>query len=384
MSTIPGVTYRHRASGFTAPDRATLPIGGLDRHDLVRGTFLPNNSLYSGLEPGWTPSMLDPVFPGSSGQITYANGGLIENKLIWATALPRSPDGSLKFKNCLVAGRDPREVTGGTGCIKAYGTGYYQFEMESCVLDPGVWKDPTLASMMPPGKTPMAFAAWNRAVAARINGIHGGRCTLRFVEIKNVADCFQETMKWGGVTDTSFILVEDSWLHGNAYYRASDYAAAGVPSDGNHADGAQLANGRDITFRGVYFGGPRDLAGYSIYDPTTNPSGVSYNSGDDAYNAEIMIAQITSLSDTDRMENILVEQCYFEGGKYGINQPMSSTLADDMDTIIIRDNFFVRRADGKYVIRNAAYASHYTNNKIIDLDGIGGFTVGSSITYTNG
>jgi hypothetical protein len=383
ITTVAGLPYwaTTAGTGYTAPGRLTLPTT-MDRSSLVSGAFIANRRT-SGLLPGWTPSMLTPVPPNSSGQIPIKDPGPYENKIFWGTVLMQSPTMPV-FRNCAFPGKDPRTATSATGVIKAYGSGYYQWWAEDCLLDAGLWMDPTV--QRPDGAAPIDFKTWNRAVATRVNGLHGGRGTLLRCEVTRVGDTVQSVQTPADASDTSFTRIKHSWLHGNAYYLGADYASLGLPADGNHADGFQFSTGQHFYIEGNLIGGPRDTTGFETYNPATNPDGASFNSGDDAFNAGIMVSQggTQPPSSLQLLGDIEITKNIFWGGKYCINHPQSSTRPNPFTTFAAHDNLYVRRADGRYVIRNAAFADRYWNERVIDLDGFGGFTVGELITFTNG
>ena len=119
-----------------------------------------------------------------------------------------------------------------------------------------------------------------------------------------------------------------------------------------------------------------DEAGYEA-----NPG---YNSGDDAKNAILMLKQEVSNDELDRIENVLIEKNFFQGGVYCINHSFSESRPNLFETTQIRDNYFVRRGNGRYVIRHTDFADCYSNNRIIDLTDDRGFVVGEPIGYQNG
>jgi hypothetical protein len=376
-------------SNWISPGRETIAETP-DRSALVLGTYIPDHTT-CGLLPGWTINDLTPVYPsGSTGQITITTPGPYRNMVFWGEVNMKSPTEPL-FVNCAFPGMDPRDSP--AAVIKCYGTGFYQFRLEDCLVDAGIWKDPTIN--FPPGKSAIpTFLQWDQKVC-NINGIHGGRFTALRCELVNVGDSWSQTQAMTGPTDTSFGKIEQSWMHGNAYYFAADWATVGVQSDGNHADNVQITRGRNITIRGNRIGGHRDEAGYAIYP--ADPSGFSYNAGDDAWNSGIIFTQQVGNDDNNRIGNVLVELNFFEGGKYGINMPYSTTYPHlFVDTSVV-NNYFVRRNDGtgngalqvdgnyaRYVTRTSTLAHCFDNNRVIDTDGLGNFTVGELIVYKNG
>lgn len=385
MSAVPGVLYEARPTGWYARGRPPLPIN-VDRESLVLGEYIPSE-FTAGLLPGWTPQMLEPVFPpGSSGNINITSPGPHRNKIFWGTVLMKSPEEAV-FENCAFPGMDVRDRTTATGVIKAYGDGYYQWRAEDCLFDPGLWRDPDLfPSGRADGKTPITdFMLWNELTARFMNAVHGGRMTLRRCIVQNGADIIHSVQGMSTVSDPWYTLVEGCILRRATYYNAADAQAKGLKADGNHADIIQFNTGRRFTFRGNLIGGVRDVTGYSIYNPSTNPTGVSYNTGEDAFTSGVMLKQQVGIDDLRRLRDILFEKNFFQGGQYCINHPQSSTLPNTYENTSIRDNYFIRRDDGRYVIRNPGFAGIYENNLIVDLDGVGGFTVSDDeITYTNG
>lgn len=388
---VVGVTYFATPTGWMAKGRETLPITA-DRSGLVSGTFIPNR-LTSGLLPGYTPATL-PNVVGTGSAINITTPGPYRDTLFWGTVNMKSPV-MPEFYNCAFAGPNPLAGTGATGCIKADST-MFQWYAEDCLIDAGLWKDPTVVQ---PGLSgPMDFATWNRAVASHINGWHGGRGTLLRCEVKNVGDNVQSVQTMLSGSDTAFTLIRHSWLHGNAYYMAADWAAAGVQSDGNHADGFQFSTGQNFEIDGCLIGGVRDTTGYDIYNASTNPGGVSYNTGDDPFNAGIMVSQggSTPPSSLQLLGNIEIHHSFFWGGKYGINHPQSDTRPNDFASFSCHDNLFVRRNDGtgngalqidgnyaRYVNRDIEFVSLYANNRVADVNPDGTFDVGELIVYKN-
>lgn len=387
---IQGPTYSPLNTGsWYAPGRPASGVN-FDRAQLVPGTYMANNPLTTGLLPGWSVYDLEPLNPPTAGatQRTFSVGGVVENKLIWGAALARCATLDLKFRNCAIAG-----WPGAQAAVKCYGTGYYQFEMEDCLIDHGLWMDPDLAR--PNGMAPLTYDEWHRS-AANMNGMHGGRVTMRRTEIRRVSDSFSGTQTMRSADDNDFTLEEGNWYHENAYYFAADWAALGLQSDGNHADNKQVTTGHHHTARGNYYGGFRNEAGYVIYP--NDPEGISTNLGDDAWNSGIIFTQQVNTDDFHRISDVLIEKNIFEGGKYCINHPQvsASVGTNDFHDTVVRDNLFVRRNDGvgngalqtdgnyaRYVNRYIGYASSYSNNRVIDPDGLGGYTLGEPIVYKN-
>jgi len=361
----------------------TPPPPSLARTNPPRGSYVPNSNQYAGLLPGWTPEMLEPVYPGSSGYISITKPGPYKNKIFWGQVRMSSPTEPL-FQNCLFAGRSPATVAATTtGAIQCYGLGGYQWTAEDCLIDPAVW-------MTPIAPQQFDLTTWRNNTRRNV-GVHGGRCTMRRCEIKNCGDGFnsQQTNSEIGnpIYDNAFTLLEDCWIHQMMYLR--DVSLMPTLPEGIHSDGYQTSTGKHFTLNGCFIGGFRDPVGYgSYYDgiPSPQDSTFGYNSGDDAWNSCMMIKQEVDIQEKNLLDYLEVKNCFFQGGTYSINHAYGSTRPNPMSNSSFHDNYFVRRDNGKYVIRNDIFAPLWSNNYVVDLTpGVGsGFTVGEPITYKRG
>ncbi len=364
-----GAQWRGRGGEVTTPDRDSL----------VLGSYIPDATT-SGLLNGWTPADLTPVYPsGSNTYVSITGPGPYENKIFWGEIRMQSPVKPV-FRNCVFAGKDPTNYgsydgSGNfygnlSGVIRCYGPTYYHFELIDCLIDPGLWMDPSVTR--PGNAAPTDLTLWRRHLSAS-TAIHGGKVTLKRVEIKNVQDGINWVQAKASTNDPEFTLLEGCWIHKNVYYDYDDWVNT---ADGAHSDGFQFNIGSNLTIRGCKIGGTRDTVGYTSWP--------AYNSGDDAWNSEFMIKQEVNNDDLNRIENVLIEKNFIEGGFYGINHSYGADRPNMFTTTQIKDNYFVRRSDNKYVIRHANYTSRYSNNRIVDVNPDGTFAVGSSINYTNG
>jgi hypothetical protein len=168
--------------------------------------------------------------------------------------------------------------------------------------------------------------------------------------------------------------IEGNWIHGMIFYRGEGHHQPEV----THSDCIQFHTGRNITIRGNRIGG--------VYDPFGYSQDSSYNSGDDIYNAGIMLQQEVSSEKNDRLENILIEKNIFEGGRsggYNINH--SAKYATNFTTTLIRDNWFILRSPTHYVIRPSAWSYCYSDDRVAKWD-LNGFSIidAGPITYANG
>lgn len=337
-----------------------------ERDQLVLGEYIPGPNT-TGLLPGWTAGDLEPVYP-SAGQnhINITTPGPHENKIFWGEVRIQAP---AVFRNCMFPGQDPATYSGHSGIIRCFGSGVPQWEAHDCVIDPGLWRDPTVTR---PGDAPITDLTTWRLGLSWTTGVYGGSCTLRRCEITNVQDGFGLIQAKADPDDPSFSLIEGCWIHRILFYRGEGWHQ----EEGTHSDAVQTHVGSNLTLRGNMLGGVRDEAGYEA-----NPG---YNSGDDAKNAILMLKQEVSNDELDRIENVLIEKNFFQGGVYCINHSFSESRPNLFETTQIRDNYFVRRGNGRYVIRHTDFADCYSNNRIIDLTDDRRFVVGEPIGYQNG
>lgn len=337
-----------------------------EREELVLGEYIPGPTT-TGLLPGWAPEDLEPVYPpGTQHHINVTDPGPHENKIFWGEVRIQAP---AVFRNCMFAGMDPAAYDGATGVIRCFGSGVPQWEAHDCVVDPGLWRDPTVTR--PGGAAATDLATWRRGLAWT-TGVYGGSCTLVRCEITNVQDGFGLIQGKEDTEDPSFTKIEGCWIHRMIFYRGEGWHQP----EGTHSDVIQTHIGSNLTLRGNMLGGARDEAGYEA-DP-------GYNSGDDAKNAALMLKQEVSNDELDRIQDVSIEKNFWQGGVFCINHAFSEGRPNMFESTRIRDNFFVRRANGQYVIRHANFVDCYSNNRVIDLTEDGGFVVGEAIDYHNG
>ncbi|MGV9001438.1 MAG: hypothetical protein ACOH18_00560 [Candidatus Saccharimonadaceae bacterium] len=369
--------------GSGGPSVITSSPSSASRVNPTRGTYTPNSNQYAGLLPGWTPDMLTPVYANSSGYISISTPGPHVNKIFWGQV--RMVSSTLPiFRNCVFAGPIPTTLASTTsGAIRCYGTGYYQWTLEDCLIDAAVWLTPI---------SPISVSLETWKVNTRRNvGVHGGRGTMRRCEIKNVVDGVNSVQSISVLGDpvyeNAFTLLEDCWIHQMHYYR--DASVMPTLPEGTHSDCFQTSVGKHLTLNGCYLGGFRDPVGYGTYYdgvPASPDSSIGYNSGDDAWNSCMMIEQEVDTQEKNILDYVEVKNCFFEGGTYSINHHYVSSRPNLMSNSSFHNNYFVRRSNDKYVIRSDLYASLWTNNYVIDLTpGVGaGFTVGEPLIYTRG
>lgn len=380
MSPRLGDIYRLAADNqrWTSPGRADIPLippAPPPRTSLVAGVDRPVASTVGLIDTSVTMTNVNPSTPSAYINITVP--GTYSNNIYWGTVRPQTS--GVIFDNCIFAGTDTSTLTGLRGCIQNYGTGPAHFEMYNCVIDPGLWM--TLRGVVPGIKGAYVF------------GIHGGNVTMKWCEVVNCPD----GINYSGPNDltlanAAYSLIEMNWFH-KAYY-ANDWYGQ---SDGQpHNDGIQITGGKNITIRGNVIGGHRDAAGYIVW-----PGG--YNSGDDFWNAGLMIKQEVLGNAAAFIENVLIEKNWLGGGVATINQ--TATADNWMATNIIRDNWLLERQaswgykmsgdgpttdtghrtdtatpGGYYILRPTGFQGTFSNNRIISAAGV----VGGLAPITNG
>jgi hypothetical protein len=357
---------------------------GLDarnREDLVPGEWFPDEyPQFIGPNSGVT---LTDVYPPSGSQVitlttAHANAfsGWIEKVRLWGQV--RVGVAGLKIRDFSIAGPDPSVVplTGGIwGCFQNYGGITRHTTFKDGIIDPGQW-----------------WGIGGRVGNPQIVGIHGGDSEWLRCEIVNCQDGvnFLGPTSSLAVAQAAFFTMESCWLH-KGFYTNDWYG----PSDGQpHCDGFQTNYGKNITIRGCTIGGQRDVTGYLVW-----PGGS--NTGDDYWNAAIMIKQESSNSDIHRIENFLIEKCKLGGGTATINFSYNPTYPNTYASTTIRDNVFLNRGStwgykmsgdgngthtghrtdttttgGYYILRGTQLQATFSNNR--------NYTTGALVPLTNG
>lgn len=320
MSHVPNVPYFRRPNVpefYWSSGRTPLPT--TSRDTLVYGTYIPGSGT-TGVIPG---SVLTPWEASNpDGYITLTTPDMVyENYEFWGQVRPKAP--GIVFKNCAFRGMSPSKYTTLNGLIKCYGKGFYHFTLIDCTIDSTPWVTQRGASNISP------FSA----------GIHGGDFEMYRCEVTGVQDGVNYVAHegWSEVTgpEDRWCLVEASWIHG-MYYQNNWYG----PSDGRtHSDAFQFNTGKNITIRNSMLGGERDMVGYRLW-----PGG--YNSGDDAANALLMIKQELNSSSAAKIENVLIENNWFQGAAAGVNHYYSASRPNTFASLTFRNNKFFPRLDG--------------------------------------
>ena len=176
-----------------------------------------------------------------------------------------------------------------------------------------------------------------------VNGLEGANLTVRRTEIKRSTDGI------GLVSERGNVLVEGCWIHDGAHFTWTDDTPQPKPGhkdNQTHNDGVQFHRGKNLVLRGNFIGGDRAA-------------------GDDYRNAGVMISQAVNADPANRLDDVLIEKNWFQGGAATINMAYSN--GNDLRTVTIRDNRFLR-GPGYYILKNGAIQPSLSNNVFDDTN----------------
>lgn len=347
---IPGVVYTSTPSApgqWKAPGRP--PLTGTSRDLLVPGTYIPGPGT-TGPKPG---TVLEDINPTSGHTILFNNPDeYVKGKRFWGEVHTRAP--GVIFEDCEFMLADPSlPYTQNTehGAIKAYGPLHYHCTLIDCRITSRPWV--TLRGRQSPSPRSM--------------GMHGSDFTMLRCEVTDVQDG-TNFVGHGDRYMERYTQIWQSWIHGMFFMNAWE---AGPSDKRTHSDVLQWGTGRNYDIQYNMLGGVRDMVGYRTW-----PGG--YNSGDDAWNAVMMIVQQLSNADDARLENIIVNHNWMGGGTAGINHVFMNSRPNDFATMSVTNNIFLPRGsgyaasatgpgtlssgDGWPILRGVGLASLYNNN----------------------
>ena len=364
MSTpIPGVTYvrsRLNPAEWLAPNRPSLLS---ERDSLVLGTYIPGPGT-TGVLPGTNLTTRE---ANSSGYVTLSTPNqTIRDTEFWGTVQFNAP--GIRLENCALRGKNPNLITSTSECLRSYGENNYHGVLVDCTIDPLPWQE-------------------ERGIPLKaILGVHGGNVELYRCEITNVEDAWSHlghsVMAGESSVRSHFSVLEQSWCHRMFFTNGPSVTQSGRRT---HSDVFQIQSGKNITIRGNMLGGARDMTGYRTW-----PDG--YNSGDDAFNAALQVAQGVDASDDALVENVIFDRNWVAGGTSGVNHSYSSARPNTFATMSVTNNRFFTRGtgwgtaanesggydsgNGFYITRSASLAAEYSGNV--------NHETGLPVTITNG
>jgi hypothetical protein len=178
-----------------------------------------------------------------------------------------------------------------------------------------------------------------------VDGIAGGNFTIRRSEITRTVDGV------GLVSQVGNTLIEANWIHDGYWTTWTDATPEPKPShkdNQTHNDGIQFHRGRHHVIRGNFIGGVR---------------GTVAGAGDDYTNACLMISQGVDGTAANRLDDVLIEKNWFQGGAASINLYKSND--NDLSGVTIRNNRFLR-GPGYYILKGAGVNAPLSNNVFDD------------------
>ena len=313
-----------KSSTTTRPVSAfqkSLSIAAADRSQLVLGTYVPSRETTGRIPGSPAVTRIDTDIKAT------ANGQVFENLEVWGR-INVGTFSNVVVRNCIVRG------TAATGELVSliYGSGdnLRGLLIEDCALAGrgNVWS----------------------------GGMRGGNYTIRRTELTWLPDGLSFTSPLGNVN------VEGCWIH-NGMYAEWSATTPNPPYAGGyytHVDGIQFHRGKNYTIRGNMIGGVRAVAKHH-----TSGASTTINNADDLYNSSLMIKQEVDDSLANKVENVLIEKNWFEGGQATIN--LASGRGNDFSTTVIRNNRFMRSTWGQqYYILRSPGLGQFSNNVFDD------------------
>lgn len=364
ISQVSSPTTSYRVSRASVDVVATPPV---NRAALVRGAYIPGPTT-----TGPLPHITS--FTQLTGTQTLADNNIVlDGYEIWGQVLPRVISGNTPIlRNCILRGKPPAQYsTGLDGVIKAYGNGYGHITLENCIIDPMGWFDVK-------GYDPTQMIHLRNTTA-----IHGSDYDMHWCEVTNVQDGLNivghTPRTSGGDPNERWLEVDRSWIHKGYYMNPWSAVGDGQP----HCDAIQTNTGKNLTFWGNMLGGQRNMTGYQTW-----PGG--YNSGDDFWNAGIMLQQEVNANYANLIENVRIEDNVIGGGTASLNH--SNKYSNPWTGLSIRRNRFLQRSSnwgqtlnngnptnqgaGYYILRPSIFADRYSQNTILET--------GANAPITNG
>lgn len=349
----------------TGTSEATT-IGGklttAERNALTYGNYKP-----SAATVGPVPEVTLAQFGSPSTSTDFvitANNQVVQNLEIWGRVDLRSFSG-VTIKNCIIHGTLLRGTD--TAHVIAQGDDLRGATITDSAL---VGRPVTVAA---------SFNGVTNPDAGKVNlanewvgGIRGGHYTVLRTEIRNTSDGLSLTSQVGSVT------AKGCWIHDGWFneWTAAQHTPSGGPahyypySTGTehytHVDGIQFHRGRNYSFVGNRIGGTRVPGAHNA----TPSQKTAINGGDDMYNAALMIKQEVDASAANKIENVLIDRNWLEGGAATINITWGNN--NHFETVTISNNRFPRSTWGSqfYVLRShddaGVFVGNFSNNVFED------------------
>lgn len=309
-----------------------------DRDDLIGGMYVPSAATTGPI------SALTDMYATAGAALTATKGlgagyvtlsaGSYENMRIWAQV---RWSGDVTLRNCEIVGPDPTAPPTATapemyGLLRNFNAASSHATLIDCRLTAAPWNVHSAGRPLASGET--------RTYDPRNAGLHGGNVSFIRCEITGVQDGINYVQNgWVVGTSNSYCLIDRSWIHGLPYQ--NNWTGPGSPSnEQTHNDCFQPNNGKNITIKHSMLGGWREQSGYDVW-----PGGA--NTGDDAFSSILQLQQEINDTESNRLENVTIQENWIYGGQYGINMYWKSTRpSQDFSTFTVTGNRFVQRPAG--------------------------------------
>ena len=270
--------------------------------------------------------------------VVTANNQIVENLEIWGSVNLQKFTNVL-IRNCIIHGTLNR----GVGTSHVYGSNN---DLRGATIT-------DTAFVGRPVTVPASYNGVPNPDAGNVNlanewvgGIGGANFTVLRTEMRNVSDAIGLNSQLGNVT------AKGNWIHDG--WMNEWTAAQGTPSGGparyypyassssyyTHVDGVQFHRGKHYTFVGNRIGGRRVVGKHHA----TPSQKTQINSGDDMYNAAMMIKQEVDNTPANKLEHITIDRNWFEGGASTINMPYGRD--NRFETLYFTNNRFTRSTWG--------------------------------------
>lgn len=313
------------------------------RDSLVPGTYKPD-ATNTGPLPGTAFTQVGSDGPTSTDFIVSAHNQIVENLEIWGSIRVGTYN-NVTIQNCIIHGTLTRGSD--TGAIILGGDNGRGLLIKDCKIE----------------QRPNNHNEWCTAM-------RGGNYTILRTEISGFPDGLAWTSQLGNV------VAESNWIH-NGWFNEWTQAEAATSQGGNnyypyagsyytHVDGIQFHRGKNYVIRGNMIGGVR-VPGNHHMSPSEKDA---INSGDDLFNAALMVKQEVDTQPINKIENVLIEKNWFAGGASTLNV----TYGRDnlFETVVIQDNKFMRPTWGQqyHILRgrdgSGTPVAVFTNNTFED------------------
>lgn len=318
-------------------DAAAVKLSRAERDQLTYGDYKPSAATV-GPVPEATLTLVGTPST-STDVIATANNQVIQNLEIWGRIDLKSYSG-VTIRDCIIHGplarKESSHIIGTSNDLRGATI------IDSALVGRSVTVPASYNDVPNPdaGKVNQA----NEWVA----GVSGANFTLLRTEIRNVVDGLSLNSAIGNVS------AKGNWIHEGwmnewtAEQGGKDHYYPRQGSDYTYADAIQFHRGRNYTIVGNVLGGVR-VPGNHHASPSEKDL---INSGDDMFNAALMIKQEVDDTPANKLEIVLIDRNWILGGRATVN--MSYSKRNNLSTVELTNNRFVKSTWGQqyYIMRS--------------------------------